>query len=136
WLLGRLGAARRSLDDTRSKVCRRDDFQDLEVLRAGDLAVLDARRLQDRVPLADGVAALTLVFEGGPAIHDEHKLESAVMHVPLLDFILHLLAVVADEVCDKIPLFPFLYSHISVFKDLPQPGRPFGITREVLPANT
>ena len=41
----------RGLDHARREVRRRDDLQHLEVLRAGDLTVLDAGRLQDASPL-------------------------------------------------------------------------------------
>src|SRR5262249_57324505 len=95
-------------------------------------AVLDAGGLQDRVTLADGVATWALVLEGGPAIHDEHELERAVMHMPLLHFVLHLPAVVADEVSDEIALGPVLDAEIAVFEDLAQRGRPVGITGEIV----
>src|SRR5262249_35850043 len=130
-LLGGAGVAL-GLGDTRGKVCGRDDLQHLEVFRAGDLAVLDAGRLQDRIALADGVATLALVLERRPAIHDEHELERAVMHVPFLHLVLHLLAVVTDEVGNEIALGAVLNAEIAVFEDLAPAGCPFGLTGEVV----
>src|SRR4051812_43329138 len=74
----------RGLDDARREVGRGNDFQHLEILRAGDLTMPDAGRLQDGITFADGALALTLILEGRPPVHDEHELERAVMHMPFL----------------------------------------------------
>jgi hypothetical protein len=57
----------RCLNDAGGKICRRDDLQHLEVVRARDLAVLNAGCLQDAIPHADRALALALVLEGRPA---------------------------------------------------------------------
>src|SRR4030088_1313108 len=88
-LFGRLGLALRSLDDARREIRRGDDLQHLEVLRAGNLAMLDARRLEDGIALADRALALTFVLEDRPAVHHVHELECAVVDVPLLHLVLH-----------------------------------------------
>ena len=110
------------LDDTGGEIGRRDDLEHLEVLRAGDLTVLDAGRLQDGVALADRSLALALVLERGPAVHDVDELERAVVHVPLLHLVLHFLAVVADEVGDEVALGAVLDAEIAVLEDLAQAG--------------
>ena len=62
-LFGGLPLGLRGLHDAGGKIRRRDDLQHLEVVRASDLAVPDAGRLQDAVALADRVLALALVLE-------------------------------------------------------------------------
>ncbi len=60
--------------------------------------MLDAWRLQNRVALLDGVDALALVLELRPAVQHVDELEVAVVDVPLLHFVLLLLAVGLDDV--------------------------------------
>src|SRR5262245_15872749 len=65
-LFGGLRFGLRCLDDAGSKIRRGDDLQHLEVVRAGDLAMLDAGCLQDAIARADRALALALVLEGRP----------------------------------------------------------------------
>ena len=62
--------------------------------------MLDRWWLKDDIALADRVHALALVLEGGPAVRDEYELERAFMNMPVLDFVLLLLAVGADDMGD------------------------------------
>src|SRR6185436_12756423 len=116
-LLSRLRLLR-SLDDARREVSRGNDLQHLEILRASDLAMLDTGCLQDDITFANGALALALVFEGRPAVHDEHELERAVMDMPFLHLVLHLLPVVANDVGNKIALGAILDAEIAVLEDL------------------
>ena len=84
----------------------------------------DARALVDAVALADRPHALALVLELGPAVHDVDELERAVVDVPLLDLVLGLLAVVADQVGDVVALGRILDGEVAVLEDLAQSGRP------------
>ena len=124
--------ARRRLHDLGREIGRRDDLQHLEVVRAGDLAVLDRGRLQDRIALADRALPLPLVLEGRPAVQHQHELEVALVDVPVLHLVLLLLAVVPDDVGDVIPLGPVLDAEVAVIENLAQAGRPLGIARLVV----
>src|SRR5262249_8897975 len=68
---------RRLLDHPRLVDSRRVDLENLEVVRAVELVVHDARRLQDAIALREGVLAVALVDEPDPAVEHVEHLEVA-----------------------------------------------------------
>src|SRR5262249_53779744 len=130
-----LGDPRRALwcfDHARFEVGGSHDLQHLEILRTGDLTMLDAGGLQDRIALADRALALSLVFEGCPAVQDEDELEGAIVDVPFLHLVLRLASVVADQVGHIIALRPLLDAEVTVLEDLTQAGGPRRLARLVV----
>ena len=92
----------------------------------------DARDLIDAVALADRPLPVALVLEGRPTVHHVDELERAVVHVPLLHLVLHLLAVVADQMGDEIAVRAILDAEVAVLEDFSQARRPRGILGEVV----
>jgi hypothetical protein len=127
-----LHSRRWRLDDAGGEARRGDDLQHLEVIRARDLAMLDAGRLQNAVTLADRVLSLTFVLKGRPAVEDIDELEGAVVYVPLLHLVLGLLAVVADQVGDVVAFGTRFDPEIAILEDLTQARRPPGLARKVM----
>src|SRR5262249_40367984 len=107
--------------------CRSHNLQNLEILRASDLAVLYAGGLQNGIALANGSLTLPLILKSGPAVQDVDELEGAVVNMPLLHLVLHLLAVVANEVRDEVALGAALDAEITILENLAQSGRPLRI---------
>src|SRR6185437_4723284 len=126
------GLRGRCLDDPGLEVRRGDDLEHLEIFRAGELAMRDTGDLVDAIALADRPRALPGILERRPSVQDVDHLEGAVVDVPVLHVVLHLLAVVTNEVGDVVTLGPTLDAEIAVLEDFAQAGRPPGIGRDIV----
>ena len=84
----------------------------------------DARALIDDVTLLNTPDAFALVLELRPPFEHHHKLEIAVMHVPMLNFVGIGRALRADDMGDIVAVRRALYAEVPILEYFAQPLRP------------
>ena len=126
YLLGSFCRKRR-LNDPGLDILWSDDFEDFEVLQAGDLTMRDARVLAIAVALLDAPDSLPFIFELGPAVQHHGEPEGAVMDMPVLYVVIHFLAVRLEDVGNMVAPGRRLDTGIPVFEDLAQIFGPDGL---------